>query len=102
MVMALVVTVIVVALLRKAACDVIVMINIGVVVMVIIVIMKDGCRFFMVQVTMHTLYRRPGELEGNDHHEEDGKHTTHGLIVPNRECRLGSGCRARPAPSLAN
>ena len=100
--MTLVVTVIIVALLRKAACDVIVMINVGVVVMIIIVIMKDGCRFFMVQMTMHTLYRRPGELEGNDHYEEDGKHTTHGVIVPNSDNGLGSGCRARPAPGLAH
>jgi hypothetical protein len=56
----------------------------------------------MVQMTMHTLYRRPGELEGNDHHEEDGKHTTHWLIVPNSDRGLASGCRARPAPGLAD
>lgn len=48
MVMAVVVTVIVVALLRKAVCGVTMMINIGIVVVVFIVIMKDGCRFFMV------------------------------------------------------
>lgn len=87
--MAIVVTVIVVALLGEAICDVIVMINIGIVVVVVIVIMKDRCRFFMVQMTMHALHRRPSELEGNDQHEEDGKRTTHRLIVPKSDCGLG-------------
>ena len=91
MVMAVVVTVIVVALLSEDICDVVVMINIGFVLMVFIVIMKNGCRFFMVQMTMHAFYRRPGELEGNDQHEEDGKHTTHRLIVPKSDCGLGIG-----------
>lgn len=89
--MTIVVTVIVVALLSEAICDVVVMIIITIVVMVIIVIMKDRCRFFMVQMTMHAFYRRPGELEGNDQHEEDGKRTTHRLIVPKSDCGLGTG-----------
>lgn len=87
--MTIVVTVIVEALLSEAISDVVVMINIGIVVMVVIVIMEDGCRSFMVQMTMHAFYRRPGELEGNDQHEEDGKHTTHRLIVPKSDCGLG-------------
>lgn len=86
--MAVVVTVIVVTSLREAISDVVVMINISVVVM-IVVIMKDGCRYFMIQMTMHALHRRPGELEGHDQHEEDGKRTTHRVIVPKSDCGLG-------------
>lgn len=71
--MAVVVTVIVVVLLHEAICDVVVIINIGIVVMVVVVIMKDGCPFFMVQMTAHARYGRPGELEGNDQHEKGGK-----------------------------
>lgn len=89
--MAIVVTVIVVILLREAICDVVVMIDIGIVVVVVIVIMKDGCRFFMIQMTMHALHRRPGELEGNDQHKEDGKRSTHRLIVPKSDYGLGIG-----------
>ena len=88
MVMAVVVTVIVVALLSEDICDVVVMINIAIVVMVVIVIMEDGCRSFMIQMAMHALHRRPGELEGNNQHEEDGKQTTHRLIVPKSDYGL--------------
>ena len=102
--MAIVVTVIVVALLSDDICDVVVMTNIAMamVVMVVIVIMEDGCRSFMIQMAMHALHRRPGELEGNDQHEEDGKQSTHRLIVPKSDCRLGIGFCAIPAPSFAD
>jgi hypothetical protein len=96
MVMAVVVTVIVVTLLSEDICNFVVMINISIVVMVVIVIMKNGCRRLMVQMTMHALYRRPGELEGGDQHEEDGKHTTHQIIVPKNDYGLGIGCRTMP------
>ena len=101
MVMAIVVTIIIVVLLRKAAAGVVVMINLGIVVMVVIVIMKDGCRCLLIQMTMHALYRRPGELEGNDQHEEDGEHTTHGPIVPKSDCGPGSRFSCDTVPGLA-
>lgn len=91
MVMAVVVAIIVVALLRKAAGVVTVMIKIRIVVVVVIVIMKAGCRFFMIQMPMHVLCHRPHEVEGNDQHEEDGKGTTHRVIVPKSDYRLGIG-----------
>lgn len=102
MVMAIMVTVIIVALRWKAVCGVSVMINIVIVVMVVIVKMKNGCRYFMVQMTMHALHRRPGELERKDQHEEDGKRTTHRLIVPKSDCGLGIGFCKRPAPGFAD
>ena len=96
MVMAVVVTVIVVALLSEDICDVVVMINIAIVVMVVIVIMENGCRSFVIQMTIHALHRRPGELERNDQHEEDGKHTTHRLIVPKSDMDWVSALSAIP------
>ena len=87
--MAVVVTVIVVALLGEATSHFVVMINIAIMVMVVIVIMENGCRSFVIQMTIHALHRRPGELERNDQHEEDGKHTTHRLIVPKSDKGLG-------------
>jgi len=89
MVMTIVMTVIVVALRQKAVCGAIVTINVGIVAMVGIVRMKDGCRFLMIQIGMHALYCRPSELEGNDKQEEDGKHATHWLIVPKYDYRWG-------------
>lgn len=100
--MAVVVTVIVVALLSEVISDVVVMINIAIVVMVVIVIMEDGCRSFMIHMAMHAFHRRPGELERNDQHEEDGKQSTHRLIVPKSDYRLSIRFCAIPAPSFAD
>lgn len=61
-------------------------------VMVIIVSVESRYRYFVVQMAMQALRRRPGELERNNEHEKDGDEATHRRIVPESIQRLdGSG-----------
>lgn len=46
---------------------------------VIVMIMKTGHRYFVIQMTMQALRRRPGKLNRNKQHEKESKETTHGF-----------------------
>lgn len=62
--MAVVVSVVVVRLRWDASL----IVHIGIVMMAMIVVMdmETRCRSVIVQMPVHTLHRRPGELEGDD------------------------------------
>ncbi|MDP1704585.1 MAG: hypothetical protein Q8L42_07730, partial [Sulfurimicrobium sp.] len=69
-------------------------------IMVVIVKVESRCRFFVAQMTMQVLRRRPGELERNDEQEKDGYEATHRRIVAESILRLGAGLSERLINSM--
>lgn len=55
-----------------------------VVMMIVIVDVKAGNRLLTVHVAVHARSPRPGKLERQQQHEEEGKQTTHRGIVAER------------------
>ena len=82
-------------------------VRIGFVLVIMIRVMnvKAQGHHILPPVTVDALGRRPGKLERNEQHEEDGKDATHGRILLHQSADLPSrpdwgaeGKRARPLP----
>ncbi len=78
--MAVMVPVVVVAVVGVASSQIVLIVQSGIMmmIMVVIMIMKARSRYFVTQMPVHALYRRPDELERDKQHEQDGEEVTHG------------------------
>lgn len=80
--MAVMVPVVVMSVRDVPGCKAVVIDRIGIMmVMVVIVRVESRYRSFVAQMTMQALRSRPGELERDDQHEEDGKKAVHRIIL---------------------